>query len=354
MSRIPSRPVTERGRASCGAIAASLLALVGVLACGGGDAPAPAAAPPAKVAATVKEQDLATITLTEDAARRLGIATTPVALERIARTRLYGGDLTWASEATGPGGGATALASAFPPSELLRMADLQVAADGALESARVAAEAARRTLQRTEERRAARAASDRDVEDARAQARLAEVALRNAEERRVLLGGAVLQPRTPKVLWARVPVFAGDADRLRRVREVRLAPLGDDAGASGRLARALPTSFTSAPGSVSAELLFEVPNADGALRPGERVAVVLPTGEEGESLVVPWAAVLHDIHGGTWVYEEMAPHTFVRRRVLVQDVVGDRAALANGPAPGRAIVHAGAAELFGAELGFAK
>ena len=69
-----------------------------------------------------------------------------------------------------------------------------------------------------------------------------------------------------------------------------------------------------------------------------------------ESLVVPFNAVLHDIHGGQWVYEAIAPHTYTRRRVQVTRLVGDVAALASGPAVGAKIVTDGAAELFGTEF----
>jgi hypothetical protein len=63
---------------------------------------------------------------------------------------------------------------------------------------------------------------------------------------------------------------------------------------------------------------------------------------------------MHDINGGTWVYENTADHTFVRRRVQVKFIVDDLAALESGPATGAKIVTAGAVELYGAEFGFAK
>ena len=76
-------------------------------------------------------------------------------------------------------------------------------------------------------------------------------------------------------------------------------------------------------------------------------------GEE-ESLVVPWAAILHDIQGNTWVYESIAPQTFARRRVQVVRIVGGDAVLASGPKPGTKVVTDGAAELFGTEFGGGK
>jgi len=79
--------------------------------------------------------------------------------------------------------------------------------------------------------------------------------------------------------------------------------------------------------------------------------VTLELRGDEESLVVPWSAVVHDVHGGEWVYESTAPHVFVRRRVQVRSVVGSDAALASGPSVGASIVVAGAAELFGVEFG---
>jgi hypothetical protein len=61
-----------------------------------------------------------------------------------------------------------------------------------------------------------------------------------------------------------------------------------------------------------------------------------------------------DINGGTWVYENVSDHKFVRRRVQVKYVVDSTAVLKTGPPVGSKIVTAGAMELFGTEMGFAK
>ena len=73
-----------------------------------------------------------------------------------------------------------------------------------------------------------------------------------------------------------------------------------------------------------------------------------------EQQVVPWAAVMTDINGGTWVYENTAEHTYVRRRVQVRYIVDDLAVLESGLANGAKIVTAGAVELYGTEMGHAK
>jgi hypothetical protein len=66
--------------------------------------------------------------------------------------------------------------------------------------------------------------------------------------------------------------------------------------------------------------------------------------------VVPYAAVLYDAHGDTWVYTSPAPLVFVRHAIKVEYISGDRAVLSQGPPAGTAVVTVGAAELFGAEF----
>jgi hypothetical protein len=337
--------------------AALAIAPAAWLTCHGDPVGEPAVAAPAvNVGAAVDESALATLTLSEGAARRLGIETTPVALERIARSRRYGGQLTWAPASDRPldGSATYALLSTLAPVDVLRMADLQIAADGALASARILAEAAQQTLAWAEGRLAARAGSQRELAAARSQAQVAEVALRSARERRALLGAPVLGAQASDALWVRVPVYAGDADRLRGAHEVRVFRFGEAPGAPGRVARAVPVRLAPAAAAASADLLFELEDRDHGWQAGERVSVAIPLGGEHDALVVPWSAVLHDYHGGTWVYREIGAHRFERRRVVVEDVEGGRAALASGVEPGMAVVSAGSAELFGTELGFAK
>ncbi len=91
----------------------------------------------------------------------------------------------------------------------------------------------------------------------------------------------------------------------------------------------------------TADLYFELPNSDGSLRPGQKMGVTLDERASEESLVVPWSAVLHDINGGAWVYENVAPQQYARRRVEVRRVVNSLAVLARGPAVGDEGRHRG-------------
>jgi hypothetical protein len=70
--------------------------------------------------------------------------------------------------------------------------------------------------------------------------------------------------------------------------------------------------------------------------------------------VVPYAAVLYDPDGGTWVYTNPAPLTYVREKVVVAKIGGtdgSQAFLSQGPPVGTRVVVTGAIELYGAELG---
>jgi hypothetical protein len=125
-------------------------------------------------------------------------------------------------------------------------------------------------------------------------------------------------------------------------------------------ARPVTAPPSADPDAATVDLYYEIRdgresgNIAASLRPLERVAVALPLRSEKESLVVPWAAVLHDSQGGTWVYEMTEPQTYVRRRVQVRFVLEDVASLENGPEPGAEVVADGAAEIFGTEFGVGK
>jgi hypothetical protein len=66
--------------------------------------------------------------------------------------------------------------------------------------------------------------------------------------------------------------------------------------------------------------------------------------------VVPYAAVIYDAHGDTWVYTSPSPLVFVRHRIEIDHIEGDRAVLRSGPPVGTTVVTAGAAELLGTEF----
>jgi hypothetical protein len=69
-------------------------------------------------------------------------------------------------------------------------------------------------------------------------------------------------------------------------------------------------------------------------------------------MAVPYAAVLYEANGNTWVYVNVAPLVFVRQAVVIDSINGDEAILSKGPDSGSTVVTVGAAELYGSESEF--
>ena len=322
-------------------------------------APAAKASAPAKV---VTENDLVTIILKPEAEQRLGIATVPLEVRKVERSRALGGELllplgrvdpaTNSSPAAGKS--IFSLLPAMTPAELVRVGEMQVDADGQVAAAQVELDAAMVASERAQSLVANSAGTQRGVDEARTRVQLAEAARHTARARRALLGTPLFDAVRAPVLWVRVSVYAGDLNQIDRAAPAMAGSLGGARHEPARAARPVAVPFSPAAAPATVDLFYELDNADGQRRPGEKLSVAVPLLGEMESLVVPAAAVLYDIHGGTWVYENTAPQTFTRRRVEVRFVNRSGAVLARGPKPGAKIVTAGAAELFGTEFGIGK
>lgn len=70
--------------------------------------------------------------------------------------------------------------------------------------------------------------------------------------------------------------------------------------------------------------------------------------------VVPYASVIYDLHGETWVYTSPELLTFVRQPITVDYIEVDMAFLVDGPAVGTEVATVGVAELYGADTGVGK
>ena len=108
------------------------------------------------------------------------------------------------------------------------------------------------------------------------------------------------------------------------------------------------------PLSATVDIFYELPNPKAAYRPGQKLSVSVPVSGTAEGLVVPFSAIYYDIHGGTWVYEQIKDHTFVRRGVEVEQKAGNMVVLRRGLKPGAKVVTVAVPELYGTEFGFAK
>ena len=88
---------------------------------------------------------------------------------------------------------------------------------------------------------------------------------------------------------------------------------------------------------------------DAARRVGLQTSRVTASGPD---LVVPYAALIYDKQGKSWVYSVTRPLTYLRVSVVVKEEVDeDSMALSAGPPAGTEVVTRGATEVYGAELG---
>jgi hypothetical protein len=127
-------------------------------------------------------------------------------------------------------------------------------------------------------------------------------------------------------------------------------PIGRDRGQVKLPARPMEVL---ALGAAAPAQTYEVSAADHGLRPGQRVHVMLPHPDSGKpQKVIPYSAVLYDAHGNSWTYTNPEPLVFVRQRIEVEYIEGDRAVLLQGPETSAKVVTTGAAELFGVEQKF--
>jgi RND family efflux transporter MFP subunit len=393
-------------RRTPGGVPALVALLVG--GCGGGDAPKPA--PPATVAGAVKEADLATVTLSESAAKRLGIQTAAIERRRVGRTRTFGGELLVppGREAflnaprsgllLAPPGGSPPVAGQLvrAGSPVFRLVALASDGDATRLHEEIAIAEARVTNARLRAERAQQllrdsVGSQQEYDDAAAALAAAEAALGGARARLAVASGTepgagaaiptiiVTSPFTGVVekvgaafgqvvgagvlvvevaaldsLWVKVPVYVGELAEVQRGAPARVLDAARPQEGAGRTARPVLAPPTADPNAASADLYYALGNRDGAFRAHQRVAVSVPLKGGEDALVVPWSAVVHDVQGGAWVYEARETLVFVRRRVQVAYVTGGSAVLSAGPAVGTRVVTDGAAELFGTEFGAGK
>ncbi len=366
---------------------------------------------PAKVENVVKEPELATIKLSAQAESRLGIETAAIAIQPVAETRSFAGEIVLPPDRTtgvaAPMGGTLSSgndnSSGVPVvglfirkgQTLYRLTpflsperDLRLQIERDIAAAETRVEAARIRFNRAEQLLRDKAGSEKSVQQSREELDLAEHDLKTARSRLERFDSkpltsdysvAIAAPRdgivtkifansgqsvgggSPLVeianlssVWIRVPVYVGDLREIAPNQSAKIHNLADAPGAASRLARPVKAPPSADALSNTADLYFELANSDGSLRPGQRMGVTLALRGKTESLAVPWSAVVYDINGGAWVYENTSPQTYVRRRIEIGRVVNSLAVLSRGPAVGAKIATAGVAELFGTEFSTGK
>ena len=295
-------------------------------------------------AAITKEGDLVILTLKPEAEQALRLKTVPIERRIVPAVRLFSGQVVTPLAAEGrpvaPLLGGTL-------DEILRLADLQAAADGRVLQAQAQIEAAKIALQRAKKMLSAEAGSVRGVDESTATLHLAEALLTTAQAQRDLLGSPVGKEGGRRA-WIRVAIYGGEASLLDEHAAAAIRPIRS----AGKILSARPVKgpATANAQTNTVDWYYELP-VGMSLRAGEIAAVEIPTTDgKQDILVVPFKAVLHDIHGGQWVYVRTGEHRYVRRRIQVARLAGTDALLATGPAAGTQVVTDGSAELFGTEF----
>ena len=165
-------------------------------------------------------------------------------------------------------------------------------------------------------------------------------------------GAALFEVIDVQQMWVKVSIHATDASQIDVSAAAKLGPVSAKPGQYSVVAQPIAAPPSANPLSGTIDLFYEIGEKADSLRPGERVGVQLPLAGRKEASVIAWSAVVHDIYGGTWVYEQVEPHRFTRRRVVVGYTVGNDAVLVRGPSADAKIVTAGVQQLFGSATGF--
>ncbi|MDZ4800042.1 MAG: efflux RND transporter periplasmic adaptor subunit [Bryobacteraceae bacterium] len=170
----------------------------------------------------------------------------------------------------------------------------------------------------------------------------------------VSAGAALLEVADLGRVWLRVPVYAGDS-ALASAATVKVQDIGGKGPT--RTATRVAAPPTADPLAATTDVYYELANANLELSPGRRMNVLLPARPVARNgVLVPASALVYDIQGGAWVYvaDPSPANTFHRQRVELAQTSGASAILSRGLAPGAKVVIAGVAELFGTEFGAGK
>ncbi|MBI3683195.1 MAG: efflux RND transporter periplasmic adaptor subunit [Acidobacteria bacterium] len=374
--------------------------------CGQDNPKAAAAKPPAAARVSnsgIQEKDLATVRLTARAAERLGISTVQASLGKMPGERVYPGEVVLPPGqvyvVTAPAGG-TILSASFEIGRAVRKGEtlftlrpflapernLQGQAKADLDAAKARLDAAQIRLRRAQKMLEDGAGSRRAVDDANGEMLASKAAVDAAQGKldailkaaldadvsiavrapadgflrqvtaqsgqSVTGGAAVCEIADWSRLWVKALVFSGELASVRRDAGARVRR-----PASGAVEITLPPVAappTADPNAATVDLYYALDSGSGAFRPGERLEVRLESENTRTRVQVPSEAIVYDIHGGAWVYEEVGPQAYARRRVEVERIAGGRAYIARGLQTGARIVTTGAAELFGTEFGAGK
>lgn len=391
-----------------------LLALT-LMGCAQKSKPAAHHAAPAAVMQISKETELASVRLTPEAEKRLGLSTYSVKRQSVSNRRPYPAIVvvppqnlttlmapitgTLSSQSLRVGSRVAQGEPLFsftpllvdnyalgPSQQLslktseLSLKQSEVAIQTRINNAKVEVEASLIDFRRAEQLFKEQVGSRKRVDDARARWQLAQEVLESARRELKSVSQITQQSTVPEIrpvtqsapisgTISRVLAASGQAVSAGqpvlevmnlktlwlRVRIPQMEAGEIERGVAAVLpggGRAEPTKGAPTGDQLTSSLDLYFEVHNSNLNPDQRLEVSLPLKGSGQHLVVPTASVLYDIYGGTWVYVRSKSHEYHRERVLLEQTGEDGlAVLAKGPKVGTTVVVNGAAELFGVEFG---
>lgn len=373
------------------------------------------AKPPATVMQISNEMQLASVTLTEQAEKRLGLTTALVKRQNVETRRPYAGIVVIPPEnltmlmaptagtlryAGSPAVGARVrqgepVFSVVPllvenyslgPTQQLSMKSTRLALKQGedailtrINNARVEVEASNIDLRRAEQLFKEQVGSRKRVDDAKARAQLAQEVLDSARRELATVRQITRQDATPTAApmtqsapisgtISKIQVASGQAVSagqpvlelsnlqhlwLRvRIPQAEAADIQREQPARFGSSQATPVRGAPTGDQLTSSLDLYYAVENARLNPDQRIEVSLALKNAKQQLLVPTASILYDIHGGSWVYLRKKPQQFERARVQVEfSTEGGQTVLTKGPPVGSSVVVHGAAELFGVEFG---
>ena len=374
----------------------------------------PAKESPATVSKPAKEDDLGTVVLKPQAEERLGLKTVKAETKPVSRSRTYAGDVVVppgqliivsspfaAKIAVGgkqvvpgqtvkKGQPLVTLLPTLSADALNTLSIQKNETDGLVTAAKEQVDIEKLAVARVEKLKGTVGAGA--IQDANNKLGTARTVLKNAEARRddlekkiheagsdtnnsqvltspadgilknaqvspgqqVSTGAVLFEVESLDPIWVRVPVYVGDLKLIAIDKDARAGSLAGKSGDPSIVAKPAAAPPSGDPLASTVDLFYEIPNPKRTYRPGQRLGVAVPLTGASTGLVVPSSAVYYDIKGGSWVYEQIKDHTFVRRGVEVEQVSDGTALISRGLKPDVKVVTVGVAELYGTEFGFAK
>ena len=141
------------------------------------------------------------------------------------------------------------------------------------------------------------------------------------------------------VVWVKAPVPEAQLGEIGQVNSGELT-VSAYPNRVFRLRRVASAAVVDA-STHTADILYEISNPQGELKPGMVASVRLTSARAAPSVTIPESAVVHESSGAV-VFLQISPDTFERQPVTISFTNAGQAAVESGVSPGQKVATAGA------------